>query len=406
MKITFFIENHYKGGLDTFLISLVNNWPHPEDIITIICNHDHPGISSYRQRIRRDVFIHVHHIPNHTGLHRSVKRKGTLGFLIKLIVFAFQYLLFVLGIYALRKLLLTNNPDRLVIVNGGYPGGSLCRAAAISWGYFAKGDSIHNFHNFVVPYRKFSGIIEYFIDHFVCRYTKAFVTVSDACARSMKGRSILKKYNVRVILNGIDTTNHACSSTNKESDLHKELGIPRDSKICLMLGTYEARKGHDFLLKAFKRVVDALPCAHLVICGYGTPNEVERVRVARDCLGLRANVHLLGFREDVPWLLKQTDVLAVPSQEYESFGLMIVEAMAFKVPVVATRVGGIPEVLRDGEGGYCVDSSDVEGFAKYLILFMQDERLREEQGTIGFSRYQTLFTARRMAQEYASLIRS
>jgi glycosyltransferase involved in cell wall biosynthesis len=173
-----------------------------------------------------------------------------------------------------------------------------------------------------------------------------------------------------------------------------------------MLGTYEARKGHDFLLKAFKRVVDALPCAHLVICGYGTPNEVERVRVARDCLGLRANVHLLGFREDVPWLLKQTDVLAVPSQEYESFGLMIVEAMAFKVPVVATRVGGIPEVLRDGEGGYCVDSSDVEGFAKYLILFMQDERLREEQGTIGFSRYQTLFTARRMAQEYASLIRS
>ena len=79
--------------------------------------------------------------------------------------------------------------------------------------------------------------------------------------------------------------------------------------------------------------------------------------------------------------------------------------MSFKVPVVATRVGGIPEVLRDGYGGYCVDPRDIEGFANYLILFLQDNRFCEEQGLRAFKRYQTVFTAQRMAKEYALLIR-
>ena len=183
------------------------------------------------------------------------------------------------------------------------------------------------------------------------------------------------------------------------------MSIKANSKICLMLGTYVPYKGHHFLLKAFRRVVDILPSAHLVICGYGSPDEIEKVKTVRDSLSLQENVHLLGFREDVPWLLKQSDVLAVPSQAFESFGLIIVEAMSFKVPVVATRVGGIPEVLRDGHGGYCVDSKDIKGFANYLILFLQDKRFCEEQGVKGFKRYQTLFTAQCMAKEYALLIR-
>jgi glycosyltransferase involved in cell wall biosynthesis len=249
------------------------------------------------------------------------------------------------------------------------------------------------------------GFVEYFIDHLVAKYTKVFVTVSEVCANSLKNRSALKKTNVHIIFNGIDVSSNNDFLIKKEKNLREELSIEVDSKICLMLGTYEPRKGHSFLLKAFRRVVDVLPSAHLVICGYGFPAEIEKVKIVRDSLSLQANVHLFGFREDVPWLLKQSDVLAVPSQAFESFGLIIVEAMSFKVPVVATRVGGIPEVLRDGHGGYCVDSKDIKGFANYLILFLQDKRFCEEQGVKGFKRYQTLFTAQRMAKEYALLIR-
>lgn len=406
MNITFFTENYYKGGLDTFLISLVNNWPHSEDRIAIICNHSHPGLETYRRKIRRRVSIYEHHIPTRSELHRSVKWKGKIGLFVRLVIFILSYPLFFYNVVAIRKLLLDNKPDRLVIVNGGYPAGSSCRAAAISWGLFTKRRSIHNFHNLAVPPRKIVGFVEYFIDHFVARYTKVFVTVSEVCANSLKNRSALKKINAHIIFNGIDASNNNDFLIKKEKNLREELSIETDSKICLMLGTYEPRKGHCFLLKAFQRVVDVLPSAHLVICGYGSPAEIEKVKIVRDSLSLQANVHLFGFREDVSWLLKQSDVLAVPSQAFESFGLIIVEAMSFKVPVVATRVGGIPEVLRDGQGGYCVDSRDIEGFANYLILFLQDNRFCEEQGIKGFKRYQTLFTAQRMAKEYALLIRS
>ena len=405
MNITFFTENYYKGGLDTFLISLVNNWPYSEDRITIICNYDHPGLEIYRRKIRRRVSIYEHHIPNHSGLYRAVKLKGKIGLFVKLVVFILGYPLFFYNVVAIRKLLLNSKTDRLIIVNGGYPGGNSCRAASISWGLFTKKRSIHNFHNLAVPPRKIVGFIDDFIDHLVAKYTKVFVTVSKVCANSLKNRSALKKTNVHIIFNGIDASNNNFL-IKREKNLREELSIKADSKICLMLGTYEPRKGHYFLLKAFRRVVDILSSAHLVICGYGSPDEIEKVKIMRDNLSLQANVHLFGFREDVPWLLKQSDVLAVPSQAFESFGLIIVEAMSFKVPVVATRVGGIPEVLRDGHGGYCVDSRDIEGFANYLILFLQDDRLCREQGIKGFKRYQTLFTAQRMAKEYASLIRS
>ncbi len=152
MNITFFTENYYKGGLDTFLISLVNNWPYSEDRIAIICNHSHPGLETYRRKIRRRVSIYEHHIPNHSELHRAVKWKGKIGLFVKLVIFILSYPLFFYNVVAIRKLLLKNKPDRLVIVNGGYPTGSSCRAAAISWGLFTKKRSIHNFHNLAVNF--------------------------------------------------------------------------------------------------------------------------------------------------------------------------------------------------------------------------------------------------------------
>jgi spore coat protein SA len=98
------------------------------------------------------------------------------------------------------------------------------------------------------------------------------------------------------------------------------------------------------------------------------------------------------------------DVLVVPSQAFESFGLTCVEAMAAGVPVVATRVGGLAEVVEDGDGGYCVDRDDVAGFADRVALLLENNELRREQAVRGKQRYAQLFTADRMAQQYAAMI--
>ena len=105
-------------------------------------------------------------------------------------------------------------------------------------------------------------------------------------------------------------------------------------------------------------------------------------------------------------LIEAVDVLLVSSQAFESFGLAIVEAMARSTPVVATNVGGIPEVIGQDEGGYYVDADDVEGFAQRILSLLADDGLRGQIGNAGYKRYRNLFTVERMAREYAAIVRN
>ena len=120
---------------------------------------------------------------------------------------------------------------------------------------------------------------------------------------------------------------------------------------------------------------------------------------------LQDHVHLMDFRKDISHLLLNSDILVVASQAYESFGFTSVEAMAHKIPVVATDVGGIPEVVVNGDGGYCVGSCDVDSYAQYIIKLLKDKHLREEQGERGYKRYQHLFTGAVMSAKYAELVK-
>jgi glycosyltransferase involved in cell wall biosynthesis len=173
-----------------------------------------------------------------------------------------------------------------------------------------------------------------------------------------------------------------------------------------MLGTYEARKGHEFLLDAFVGVIKRVPAARLLVCGFGYPAEMQRVKEAVKARGLGEQVVLEGFREDVPDLIAASSMMLVPSQSGESFGLTIIEAMSHSVPVVATKVGGIPEVLQDGRGGYLVEPHDVDGLTDRMLRLLGDERLRQEQGKQGRACFNENFRAERMAGSYATLLRS
>lgn len=184
----------------------------------------------------------------------------------------------------------------------------------------------------------------------------------------------------------------------------EELKIPPNSPLCLMLATYEKRKGHNFLFQAFRDVVREMPEARLVVCGFGYPHEIESARRLVEFHDLSSHVTLEGFRLDGRAILAQVDLLLVPSQAYESFGLTSVEAMASRVPVIATRVGGIPEVVVEGEGGFLVDPKDVRSFADCILRLLRQPELRREQGQRGYERYRRLFSAERMATEYARIV--
>ena len=402
MKILLFTENYYKGGLDTFIISLINNWPDKYDTIELMCNYDHPGNETYNSQINRKVKLRYYKNHNSVTLENKFKTFSVIKYFSKVISVIIRYPLFIINIFSFRDLLLQGKPDRLMVINGGYPGGDFCRAASISWGIFSPNkSSIHNFHNIAHKPRILFFIFEYLIDKIINKYSNYLISVS-----KFSSESILKRLGfsgtekIRYVYNGISPQKNI-----KKTSLQIELNVNKNDKICTMLGTFEPRKGHKFVLNAFRKVVDRIPDTHLICAGYGYKKEIEHINELVNEYGLNDNVHILEFREDKENLLSQTDILIIGSQAYESFGYTAIEAMASKVPVVATNIGGLPEVVKDGEGGYCLKHDDVDNYANKIIELLQDKRLRIDQGVKGYYRYKNKFSAKVMAKKYYKFIK-
>ena len=103
-------------------------------------------------------------------------------------------------------------------------------------------------------------------------------------------------------------------------------------------------------------------------------------------------------------LIKESSVVVVSAQAFESFGLTLVEAMSHKVPVVSTRIGGTVEVMNEDEGGLSVETHDLEGFASSIILLLSDNDLWRKKSSGGYQRYLDHFRIERVSEEYAAAI--
>jgi len=406
MKIVFFTENYLIGGLDTFIITLINNWPNPDDEIVFICNDSHPGILRYKSEINRENTIfewHKYFLVNDfiTAISKHVKSKIIIK-IIRLIFSLFKLLLFFYHIVVFKKMLLKYNFNRLMVINGGYPGGLSCLAALVTWGIIHGGKKgICNFHNFSKSTSNYN-FIENIIDKIIDNNTSYFVSVSKSAAESIRNRNTFKtSKKIRYIYNGVELSER---KKNITSDLRNELLIGKKSKICLMLGTYEQRKGHLFILKVMKEVLKVIPDTHLIICGYGSNIEKTRVKGYSESLGISENVYLFDFRKDIDNLMLNSDILVIGSQKYESFGYTAVEAMSLKLPVVSTNVGGLKEVIKNGDGGFIFDKDDVFNYASKIVELLQNNIFRDEQGRKGHARVINNFYAKKMAEKYLTTI--
>lgn len=144
-------------------------------------------------------------------------------------------------------------------------------------------------------------------------------------------------------------------------------------------GRLHPSKGQDVLIQALPRVVEAVPEVDVVFAGGGS--ERERLESLALELGVQHHVRFAGAlpRTEVFRLMAEAAVVVVPSRD-EAFGLVNIEAMAMGTPVVASRVGGIPEIVREGVDGLLFESEDAAGLAACLVRLLRDENLRMEMG--------------------------
>ena len=398
MHLIIFTENNQNGGLDTFISSLINNWPNYNDDFTIICNKSHPGLKNLKNSIDKKVHIIDHEIPLVWDLGRMISNIFP-SILAKLIKYFLRIILMPIQYIKISKIFKNLAGNKLLVVNGGYPGGETCRIANIAWFNLGKGRGIHNFHNFASNYRFGFSWFDKFIDRKLIKSTQVFISVSRVCAKSLLSRGkIWHQANIDYIYNGVSDKN-----TNHLVNLRKDFKIG-SSPLCLMLGTYEERKGHEFVFKVFKRVLNKIPNAHLIICGGRTDNEYNAVKKLKDKIVPGPNVILIDFIPNGANLISQSDLLLIGSQSYESFGYTAVEAMIRKKVVVSTNTGGLVEVIKDNEGGFVFNKDDYDGYADKVLQLLENKKLRIEVGSKGRERAESKFLSNRMSKEYFILL--
>jgi len=190
---------------------------------------------------------------------------------------------------------------------------------------------------------------------------------------------------IRIIPNGIDLKRF---SGPERGNMRRKLGLS-DEFAVMSVGRLEWRKGFEFLLKATKILGEKLGDTRLFVVGGG--NLEESLEKMKENLGLKEKVIFLGAvsREKIPSYLSACDCFILSSVE-EGFGIVILEAMAAGLPVVATKVGGILDIIKDGENGVLVDSKSPEQIAEAVLKIHSDKSFANglvEKARVGLQRY-------------------
>jgi glycosyltransferase involved in cell wall biosynthesis len=225
------------------------------------------------------------------------------------------------------------------------------------------------------------------VDRAFMHGVRAIIAISDA-VRTFHVRAGLPAEKLETVHYGLDNLPSAPSEVTAGA-----LGVPDDAPLVLAVGRLIEQKDHATLLASFARVRADHPRAHLAILGWGPLEEQTRARVHD--LGLEEAVLMPGRVEPRDWLLR-ADVFAHTSR-WEGFGIALLEAMLARLPIVATRVSAIPEVVAHGTSGLLAPAGDVEAIAGHLSALLDDPALRATFGAAGEERAREKFSVARMA---------
>jgi glycosyltransferase involved in cell wall biosynthesis len=206
---------------------------------------------------------------------------------------------------------------------------------------------------------------------------------------------------VHTILNCVDPTHWDPALDG--AAVRRELGIPPTAPLLASVSRLFAQKGQRELLRALAIVREQMPGVRLLIVGgdavhvHGSSFTHELKSLAGE-LGVTDQVVFTGERSDIPAIMAACDVFTMPSQE-EPFGLVFLEAMAMRKPVVALDNGGTPEVVEHGLSGLLAKEGDISTFARHVVTLLKDRELRARMGAHGRARVMEYFNAQRMARD-------
>jgi len=235
---------------------------------------------------------------------------------------------------------------------------------------------------------------------YTTRFTDRIIAVSDYVKQCLQSAGVPAEKIVR-IYNGVDLERFVPSTPEQKSEFVKYLSDRKVNHVIGGVGHLITLKGHSYFIQAIPRILEKHPNSLFIIVGEGPlhnqlVNEVKR-------LGLTDKVRFLGRLSTItPQVISTFDVLVQPSLT-ESFGLVVAEALACGVPVVATKVGGLPEIVEDGINGFLVEPRSPSAIAEKVIWLLDNKESAKRLGANGRETVAQKFDINTTVREYYEL---
>jgi teichuronic acid biosynthesis glycosyltransferase TuaC len=303
---------------------------------------------------------------------------------------------FYLGILNLVKCLIdTFKPDVLhahFAIPDGFAGLLLSKRLNLPIMCTLHGDDIN-----IIPY----------YNRFLTHTTKKVIKETDQIVAVSKGikkeaeKLALPKRKIKVVHNGIYVHDFVFNSRARDK-VRKKLQINSKSKVLLFVGGLEINKGVYELIESFISLTSQYHNLHLIMVGIGSErHSLEKIRRGNK---LSDKLHLMGqiSHDAIPDFYSSSDIFVLPTYN-EGFPTVIKEAMAAGLPVIASRVGGIPEVVEEGKTGYLINSKDVTSLTKAIIRCIEDENLCHKMGKYAREIVEQKFSWETNAKEHVKL---
>ena len=283
--------------------------------------------------------------------------------------------------------------------------GAVGRVAALLAGPARPPIIVHTFHGHVLR-GYFNRPVTYAfktLERLLARMTTKLIAVSPEVRDDLVQLGVAPASKFAVIRLGIELDQRVGSSNGARAETRRLLGLgPGDPFVVGWVGRMTAVKRTDLVVRAFRELVDRGVDARLLLIGDG-PDRDGLERLAHD-LGVIKRCLFLGYQSDVARFYDAMDVLFLPSVN-EGTPVSVIEALAAERPAVATRVGGTPDVIRDGVDGLLVDSADPGALADRLAELAHDAPRRAAMGEAGRARVLERYAVERLVEDVDELYR-
>jgi glycosyltransferase involved in cell wall biosynthesis len=232
------------------------------------------------------------------------------------------------------------------------------------------------------------------IEKFLSQFSANTICCSNSVKRFMAEYIGVDPQKLVTIYNGANRVDSIDVSTRSPRTDGQQTSIA-------VIASLVENKGHRFLFKAFASLCSEFENIELLVAGKGKLRPWLENYAAE--LKIKKHIKFLGLCDDIFHTLRSSDICVLPSIEREGLGLALIEAMACGKPVIGTRTGGIPEVIKDGVNGYLVEPQNVGQLERKLARLICDKSLRRDMGIAGRLRFEKLFTVDKMASSIDDL---